>query len=136
MLHLYRLLTINSTQDKLEIFKNWKREFCSTFTEKKLGFGVATLIKNDIKSVFVNNIQSNLEAVWNLVETNGKQTLMGNVYVPPSDSEMLHKLDLELEKHNDVPLLLLGHFNARHPIWDKNCKSPNKNGKILEDIIS
>ena len=51
---------------------------------------------------------------------------MGNVYIPPSDSEMLHKLDLELEKHNDI--------NGRHPIWDKNCKAPNKNGKILEDM--
>ena len=40
--------------------KNWKRKFHSTFTEKKLGFGIATLIKNDIKSAFVNNIQSNL----------------------------------------------------------------------------
>ena len=59
---------------------------------------------------------------------------MGNMYIPPSDSEMLHKLDLELEKHNDIPLLLLGDFNGRHPIWDKNCKAPNKNGKILEDM--
>ena len=61
---------------------------------------------------------------------------MGNVYIPPSDSEMLRKLDLALEKHNDILLLLLGDFNARHPIWDKNCKAPNKNGKILEDLMS
>ena len=61
---------------------------------------------------------------------------MGNVYIPPSDSEMLYKLDLELEKPNDIPLLLLGDFNARHTIWDKNCKAPNKNGKILKDITS
>ena len=87
-----------NAKDKLEIFKNWKRKFYLTFTEKKLGFGVATLIKNDIKSFFVNNIQSNLEGIWNLVEINGKQTLMGNMYIPPSDSEILHKLDFELEK--------------------------------------
>ena len=61
---------------------------------------------------------------------------MSNAYIQPSDSEMLHKLDVELEKHNDIPLLLLGDFNARHLIWDKNCKAPNKNGKILEDIMS
>ena len=83
---------------------------------KKLGFGVAFLIKNDTKSVFVNNMQSNLEAIWNLVETNGKQTLMGNVYILPYDSEMLYKVGLELEKHNDIPLLLLDDFNGRHPI--------------------
>ena len=61
---------------------------------------------------------------------------MSNAYIQPRDSEMLHKLDVELEKHNDIPLLLLGDFNARHLIWDKNCKAPNKNGKILEDIMS
>lgn len=66
-------------------------------------FSVPTLIKNDIKSVFVNNIQPNLEAIWNLVEINGKQTLIGNAYIPPNDSEMLYKLDLELENHNDIP---------------------------------
>ena len=54
----------------------------------------------------------------------------------PSDSEMLFKLDLVLEKHNDIPLLLLGDFNVTDPIWDKNCKASNKNSKILEDIVS
>ena len=113
---------------------NWKSNFHSP-VEKKLGFGVATLTKNDNKSVFVNNIQSNLEAIWNLVEINGKYTSMGIVQIPPSDSELLYKLDLEVEKHNDIPLLLLGDSNARHPIWDKDCKAPNKNGIILEDIM-
>ena len=66
-------------------------------------FSVPTLIKNDIKSVFINNIQPNLETIWNLVEINGKQALIGNAYIPPNDSEMLYKLDLELENHNDIP---------------------------------
>ena len=39
-------------------------------------------------------------------------------------------------RKNDIPLLLLGDLNARHPIWDKNFKAPNKNGTILEDIMS
>ena len=114
---------------------NWKSNFHSPVTEKKLGFGVATLTKNDNKSVFVNNIQSNLEAIWNLVEINGKYTSMGIVQIPPNDSELLYKLDLEVEKHNDIPLLLLGDSNARHPIRDKDCKAPNKNGIIWEDIM-
>ena len=59
---------------------------------------------------------------------------MGNVYISPNDSDRLHKLNLDLEKHNDIPLFPLGNLNARHPIWDKDCKVPNKNGKILEDI--
>ena len=59
---------------------------------------------------------------------------MGNMYIPPSDSEMLHKLDLELEKHNDIPLLVLGHFNARHPIWIKIVKQPTKMAKFWKTL--
>ena len=83
----------------------------------------------------MNNIQSNLEAIWNLVEINGKQILMGNVYIPP-DSKMLHKFELEPEKCNDFPLLLLAEFNTRPPIWDKNCKAPKKSDEISHDIMS
>ena len=35
--------------------------------------------------------------MWNLVEINGKQTVMGNLCVPTNDSKMLYKLDYELE---------------------------------------
>ena len=60
--------------------------------------------------------------------------LMGNVYVPPSDSEMLFKLDLELEKHNDIPLLLLGDFDARYPIRDKIVKHLTKMVKFWKAL--
>ena len=60
---------------------------------------------------------------------------MGNVYIPP-DSKMLHKFELELEKHNDFPLLLLAEFNTRAPIRDKNCKAPKKSDEISHDIMS
>ena len=59
---------------------------------------------------------------------------MGNVYVPPSDSEMLFKLDLELEKNNDIPLLLLGDFDARYPIWDKIVKHLTKMVKFWKSL--
>ena len=61
----YDIIALQETnvKDQLELFKIWNRKFHSTFTEKKIGFGVATLTKNDIKNVFVSNIQSNLEAI-------------------------------------------------------------------------
>ena len=31
--------------------------------------------------------------------------------------------------------LYLGDFNAKHPMWDKNTKKPNKNGKLMADLI-
>ena len=43
----YDVIALQETniKDKLDIFSNWKRKFHSTFTEKNLGSGVATLIK-------------------------------------------------------------------------------------------
>ena len=59
---------------------------------------------------------------------------MSNWYIPPNDSEMLYKLDLEIEKQKDIPLLLLCIQSVikfvRHVI------KLDKNGKILEDILS
>ena len=45
----YDIIVLQETnvKHKQEIFRNWKREFHSTFNKKKLGFGVATLIKNN-----------------------------------------------------------------------------------------
>ena len=70
-----------NVKEKSKIFRNWKRKSFSIFNEKKLGFGVATLIKNDVKSVFVNNIQPNLEAIWNLFEIQTKKTNFSGQYV-------------------------------------------------------
>ena len=123
-----------NVKEKSKIFRNWKRKSFSIFKEKKLGFGVATLIKNDVKSVFVNNIQPNLEAIWNLFEINEKQTLVGNMYIPSNDSKMVNKCDIELKKNNDIRLLLPGYFNAWHPIWNKNCKAPNKMVKFWKTL--
>ena len=47
-----------------------------------------------------------------------------------------YKLDPELEKRKDIPLLLLGDSNARHLIQGKNFKALNNNGKVLKGIVS
>ena len=59
----YDIIVLQGTnvEDKLEIFKNWKRKFDSTFTEKTLGFSAAIVIRNDIKSDFANNMQPTLK---------------------------------------------------------------------------
>ena len=132
----YNIIALQETnvKDKLEIFNYSKRKFHSTFSEKEIGFSVALLIKNDIKDVFFNNMQSNIEAIWNLVEITQKQTLMDNVYIPQSDSEMLFKFELALGKHYAIPLLQLGDFNAKYPIRNINCKASII--KTLDDIMS
>ena len=55
------VLQEKNVKDKLEIFKNWKRKFHSTFTEKTLGFSVTIVIRNDIKSEFANKMQPTLK---------------------------------------------------------------------------
>ena len=87
-----------NVKEESKMFRNWKRKSFSIFNDKKLGFGVATLIKNDVKSVFVNNIQPNLEAIWDLFEINEKQTLVGNMYIPSNESKLVNKRDIELKK--------------------------------------
>ena len=37
---------------------------------------------------------------------------------------MIDILDHELEQHKDSPLIILGEFNAKHPVWGKNTKKP------------
>ena len=102
-----------------------------------MGFGVDTLIPNDIKIVFREDFSSDsLELLWNEIEIQGQQVLMGNVYIPPNMESHLHLLNKELEKHRRKKLILLGDFNSRNEIWDKNLTRNTKMSNILEDIIN
>ena len=134
----YDLITLQETdtQEKYLKFKNWKTKSHTGINNKKQGYGVATFLKNDIKNIFRDDLISDkLECIWNELLINNKRTLMGNIYIPPNNHEMINILDYELEKHKETPLILLGDFNARHPLWDQNTKKPNKNGKLLADLI-
>ena len=47
---------------------------------KTMGFGVGTLIPNDIKNVFREDFSNySLELLWNETEIQGQQILIGNV---------------------------------------------------------
>ena len=48
----------------------------------------------------------------------------------------LHLLNEEIEKHRRKSLILLGDFNSRNNIWDKNLTRNIKMSNILEDIIN
>ena len=76
-----------------------------------------------------------LECIWNELLINNKRTLMANLYIPPNNHHMIDILDYELEQHKYSPLIILGDFNAKHPKWDENTKKPNKNGKLMADLI-
>ena len=91
----------NFTQNKtLAPFKHWKNKMFTHYKEKTMGFGVGTLIPNDIKNVFREDFSNDsLELLWNEIEIQGQQVLIGNAYIPPNMQCHLHLLNKELEKH-------------------------------------
>ena len=92
----------NFTQNKtLGPFKHWKNKMFTHYKENKtIGFGVGTHIPNDIKNVFREDFSNDsLELLWNEIEIQGQQVLIGNVYIPPNMESHLHLLNKELEKH-------------------------------------
>ena len=102
-----------------------------------MGFGVGSLIPNDIKNVFREDFfNDGLEFLWNEIEIQGQQVLIGNVYIPPNMESHLYLLNKEFEKHRGKNLILLEDFNFRNKIWDKNLTRNTKLGNILEDIIN
>ena len=70
------------------------------YKEKTMGLGVGMLIPNDIKYVFWEDFSNDsLELLWNEIEIQGQQVLIGNAYIPPNMQCHLHLLNKELEKH-------------------------------------
>ena len=67
---------------------------------------------------FLHPVQG-LEAVWYETIANGTRFLVGNVYIPPSDTRALSLLDTALSKiDSSTPLLILGDLNCRHLMWE------------------
>ena len=108
----------------------------TVFSNKCQGFGVGTLIPPSVKNVFRDDLTRNdLEIIWNEIKVEGKKVLIGNMYVPPYNEEQLEILDRVLENIRNENIILLGDFNARNTIWDKQATKNTKLGEILEDII-
>ena len=64
------------------------------------------------------------------MQIQGKKTHVGNIYIPPGNENHLHILDMELEKHKDENIILIGDFNSR------NTNNNSRMGLLLEDIIN
>ena len=72
------------------------------YKEKIMGFGVGTLIPNDIKNVFREDLSNvSLEPLWNEIEIQGQKVLIGNLYISPNMESHLHLLNKELKKHKE-----------------------------------
>ena len=134
---IYLQETNYTTNKTLGPFQHWKTNMHSNFKDKALGFGVGTIIPKDTKNVFRHDLTNqHLELIWNELEIQGQKVLIGNIYIPPNMESHLYMLDKELEKHQGKKLILLGDFNSRNKVWDKNSKRNTKMGNILEEIIN
>ena len=93
----------NFTQNNiLGPFKHWKNKMLTHYKEKTMGFGVGTLFPNDIKNVFREDFSNDsLELLWNEIEIQGQQVLIGNVYVSPNMESHLHLLNKELKNTDE-----------------------------------
>ena len=82
--------------------------------------GVAALCRRDTKFVEKPElVVQGLEAVWYETIANGTRFLVGNVYIPPSDTRALSLLDTALSNiDSNTPLLILGDLNCRHLMWE------------------
>ena len=76
----------NLTQNKTLVpFKHQKNKMFTHYKEKTMGFGVGTLIPNDIKNVFREDLSNDsLERLWNETEIQGQKVLIGNLYISPN----------------------------------------------------
>ena len=98
---------------------------------------MGTLDSSAQKNVFREDLShKDLEIISNEMQIQGEKTIVGNIYIPPGIENDLHILDMELEKHKGENILLIGDFNSRNKIWDRNANNNSIMGLILEDIIN
>ncbi|UYV60670.1 hypothetical protein LAZ67_1001817, partial [Cordylochernes scorpioides] len=66
---------------------------------------------------------------------NGKRIVIANIYIQPNSMAAFHIQFISeiLEAFGQLPIILCGDFNSRHPLWFDS--TTNKNGYILKSII-
>ena len=120
----------------LAYFKYWKTKMFTNFQNKAMGFGVGTLVSSAQKMFSETISHTRTQRSYGMKCKYKGKTLVGNIYIPPGNENHLHILVMELEKHKGENILLIGDFNSRNKIWDRNTNHNSRMGLILEDIIN
>ena len=87
------------------------------------GGGAATIINPQIKTHPREDLNDSLvEAVWCEVYLDNRTILIGSVYIPPENEEsmelFINKLETISSQNENV--VVMGDFNAKHPMWYNN----------------
>ena len=88
-----------------------------------VGAGVGRLIPISTKNVFRDDyINNDLEIIWNEINIQNKDTIIGIIYITPGNKNQLKILDKQLERHRGKNIILLGDFNSRSNTSSKNIQ--------------
>ena len=97
--------------------------------------GTAIYVHNKITydNININNDILQLSAIKLHLPNNKKITLC-NLYNQPNQNYDL-KLLPRILSNIPQPILLVGDFNAHHPLWEENVLEADSNGNKIEHII-
>ena len=122
-------------KNSLGNFKHWKGKMNTIYKSKNTRFGVGTFISISTKNVFREDYTNDLDKIWNEMNIQNIDVLIGNIYVKPRNKNQLKILVKELERHRGKSIIVLGDFNSRSNTRDKNMQHQNRMRQLLEDII-
>ena len=92
--------------------------------------GVCTLVKQNISHVRIQ-LTTDLQAVAVRCHLDRQYTVC-NIYIPPREQVSSQQLD-DLLSQLPPPYLLVGDFNARHPLWGDDAT--NQRGRLIEAFL-
>ena len=99
-----------------------------------MDFGVGTLVSSAQKNVLRDDLSLRPRTHMEQNTNTREKALVENIYIPLGNEYHLHILDMELEKRKGENILLIGDFNGRNKIWNRNASNNSRVGLILENI--
>ena len=104
--------------------------FANTIPDSRPSGGITILVHNSIPNSPIP-LTTNLQAQAITVTCNQTITIC-NIYISPNSSVDLLQIE-NLIQQLPIPYILLGDFNAHHPLW--GCSSHNSKGNLVENLL-
>ena len=99
--------------------------------------GIATYVRNDIKSVVHLEKSDHAERAWHLCKLDIGSILIGNWYRPPgSNDDAIHSMRAELVRLSPLGFghVVMGDMNIHHKKWLKYSNADSPEGDLLRSI--
>lgn len=115
----------------LKNYQVYRNDVITDHDERAKG-GVAILIHNNYSSVEIE-IDTDLQAVAVEIYYPIKTTLI-SLYLPNDNNITISDIE-HLITQLTTPFIILGDFNAHHPLWDRFATRPDKRGTNIVNLI-